>query len=525
MTQENSFAQLGLSPVIVNALIKKGYKEPTEIQQKAIPILLGQEFDIVAQAQTGTGKTAGFALPIVDLIEHKGHVQAIVLVPTRELAMQVAKEFQSFCGEKNLRVLAVYGGASIRDQITALRSGVDIVVGTPGRVMDMLERKDLKLANISYAVLDEADEMLNMGFLESIEEILKRTNPTKKTFLFSATMPPPILKIAKRFMHKYQIVKVEPTAVLIDHVVYEVDQRYDALRRIIAANPDFYGIVFCRTKADVDALSSKLAGEYPSDALHGDITQAQREAILNKFRKKILKILVATDVAARGIDVDDLTHVVNYSLPQSPETYTHRVGRTGRAGKKGIAITLINPAERRKLRAIEHIIGKRLQTGELPDREEILALKKQHIVEVVRNIIYAGKTHDFDALTKELLANDDAEKVVSAVLKYAFANELAKAAPKHSEKDVGASTPQKPFDRKSRGRDRGQRRDGSRSHSRDGNKSGGFRRDGPRREGGNREGGNRDGPRREGGNREGSRFDSGPRKFAKRSGSRNFSRR
>ena len=426
-----TFKELNLSAQLVQTLEKIGYITPTQIQEQAIPLILSQEYDLVAQAATGTGKTASFALPIIDLITKKGHVQAIILTPTRELAVQVTQEIKNFSENKNLTTLAVYGGASIQDQIKTLKKGVDIVVGTPGRVIDLLQRRDLKLNNISYAVLDEADEMLNMGFLESIEDILKKTNPTKKIYLFSATMPKPILQIAKRFMNKYQLIKVEKkqdTSNLIEHIAYELqsNNRYAALRRIIAANPNFYGIVFCKTKVEVDALNHKLAGEFPADALHGDISQSQREAILNKFRKKTIKLLVATDVAARGIDVNNITHVINYSLPQSPETYVHRTGRTGRAGNKGEAITFVMPVEKRKLKAVEKELGKKLIIKELPQLDDIMKQKKAHITTIIKDIVHADKTREYDSIVQELLHEATPEKIVAAVLKYAFHDELDK---------------------------------------------------------------------------------------------------
>jgi ATP-dependent RNA helicase DeaD len=425
------FKKLGLSDDVINTLRRKGYVTPTEIQQRAIPILLDGKLDIIAQSQTGTGKTASFALPIIEKIkERANNVQAIILTPTRELAIQVAKEIESLIGRKRLRVLAVYGGTSVNDQMKQLRQGVDIVVGTPGRVMDQINRKSLNLSKVAFTVLDEADEMLNMGFLEEMEKILERTNPETKMLLFSATISREIHRIAKRFMRKHVVLEIENkelTIGLTEQIYYEVmaGDRFEALRRVIDISGEFYGIVFCRTRVDVDAVSRKLLDKnYSAAAIHGDISQEQREKILNLFRDRRVNILIATDVAARGIDVNDLTHVVNYALPQSPESYVHRIGRTGRAGKKGLAVTLIIPAERHKLRFIEKIIRTELKKGKLASVEEVIAFQKEHIKQTVEGYRKSEKAKSFESIAQELLIRNTPVGALSSLLEYTFKSAL-----------------------------------------------------------------------------------------------------
>ncbi|MDP3990356.1 MAG: DEAD/DEAH box helicase [archaeon] len=425
------FKKLGLSENVINALRKKGYVTPTEIQRRAIPILLEGKLDIIAQSQTGTGKTVSFALPIIEKItENSRHVQAIILTPTRELAIQVSKEIESLVGNKRLRVLAVYGGTPINEQIRKLSQGVDIVVGTPGRVIDQIKRKCLDLFKVTFVVLDEADEMLNMGFLEEIEKILQKTGPNKQMLLFSATMPKAIHKIAKSFMREHVVLETENkqlTIGLTEQIYYEVmpRDRFDALRRIIDINEDFYGIVFCRTRSEVDVLARQLIDQsYSAAAIHGDISQEQREKILNLFRAKRVNILIATDVAARGIDVNDLTHVVNFSLPQSPESYVHRIGRTGRAGKKGAAVTLITPSERNRLKFIEKIVKKELEKRELPSINQVIEFKKKHIKQTVEQSIKSGKSKSYEEIAKEILVSNSPVSALASLLEYAFKSVL-----------------------------------------------------------------------------------------------------
>ncbi|MFC1740956.1 DEAD/DEAH box helicase [Nanoarchaeota archaeon] len=421
------FEKLGLSDHTISAIKRKGYLKPTQIQEMAIPLLLEGKVDVVAQSQTGTGKTASFALPIIELAEPRaGYVQAIILTPTRELALQVSEDFESLSAKK-LKVLAIYGGASINKQINALKRGIDIVVGTPGRIMDLMERGNLDIFDVSFVVLDEADEMLDMGFVDDIKHILSHTGKDKRMLLFSATMPREVLGIAKRFMREHKIIKTEELMVRrTEHVRYDVNakDRYDALRRIIAINPDFYGLIFCQTKSDVDVLVRKLVEDkYHAAAIHGNFSQGQRENILMQFKKRKMTILVATDVAARGIDIDDITHVINYSMPRTPEAYLHRTGRTGRAGKEGVGMTFVIPSERRKLRAVEKYIGKELKRTKLPSADAVIDMKKLQIKTIIEKIL-EKKSGGFESTAKELLADHPPEKVVAAVLKYAFREEL-----------------------------------------------------------------------------------------------------
>lgn len=352
------FEDLGISENGLNAVRRKGFEKPTEIQREVIPRFFEGGKDIVGQAQTGSGKTAAYALPILDLVDEKSRdVQAIVVTPTRELALQVKDEIESLRGSKRVYVLAVYGGQPIAPQIDRLRRGVQIVVGTPGRVIDHLERRTLSLEKVRYFVLDEADRMLDMGFIDDIERILRHTSVNRRVLMFSATMPPEVLRLAEHYMGEYEVVRVHNRIAPenVEHRCLKVnpERKFEHLCRILDEN-NFYGIVFCQTKKETRELARKLrARGYKADTLNGDIPQHKRESILKKFRKGYTRILVATDVAARGIDVKDLTHVVNYSIPQDPEAYIHRTGRTGREGKRGEAITFIAPWESRKLKVIE----------------------------------------------------------------------------------------------------------------------------------------------------------------------------
>ena len=431
MTQK-TFEDLGLSQNALDEIRKKGFEEPTEIQQKIIPLLLANENDLIGQAQTGTGKTAAFGLPILDMIkEGVGHVQAIILVPTRELALQVSEEINSLKGSKNVHVLPVYGGQSMSDQIRRLRNGIDIVVGTPGRLLDHLDRRSLKLDSVSFAVLDEADEMLSMGFIEDIEKILSMTNPARRTALFSATMPEHIMKIARSYMRDFQIITVKKDTLTVeqtDQIYFEVapNDKFEALCRIIDIEIDFYGLIFCRTKVGVDELTSKLIDRgYEAESIHGDFSQQQRERCLDKFRKRHANILVATDVAARGIDISDLTHVINYSLPQDPEAYVHRIGRTGRAGKKGIAVTFISPSEFRKLSAIIKLTKSGIRKERVPSVADIIKARKDRISGNLHKLIEQGLEKDFVETAVELLSGSDPLDIVAALLQHSYSDELS----------------------------------------------------------------------------------------------------
>ncbi len=458
------FRALGLSERTITALEKKGFEEPSEVQALTIPHLLTGEFDVIAQAQTGTGKTAAFSLPIIERINPElRHVQAIILAPTRELVIQVVEEINSLKGDRSLSVAAVYGGQSIERQLTVLRRGVSIVVGTPGRVMDHLRRGSLKLDQLSYFILDEADEMLNMGFVEDIETILEKTSEDKRILLFSATMPGRIKKLSEKYLRDplYLKTKQKLTANLTDQIYYEVHQRdkFEALCRIIDIENEFYSIVFCRTKVEVDEISSHLNERgYLTDALHGDITQSMRERILRKFRNKQLTILVATDVAARGIDVTDLTHVINYSLPQNPEAYTHRIGRTGRAGKEGTAITFVTPSEFRKLGFIKKVTKADIRKESVPQVKEIIAEQQRQITETIVALTDEGDIDRFRQWGDFLLENQEASDLVAALLTHSFGKKL-------DERNYRNITP---VDRKNNRRDRNDRNDRSNNRDRGG---------------------------------------------------------
>lgn len=378
MTITDDFSALGLSEQMLTAVRAKGFETPTAIQKLTIPHLLTKTNDIIAQSQTGTGKTAAYGLPILQSLEPaRGPVQAIILVPTRELALQAAEELLSYNREKRLSITAIYGGAAMSEQLRRLAKGVDIVVGTPGRVLDHIRRGTLKLENVRYLVLDEADEMLNMGFLDSINAILSKVPQERKMLLFSATMPKEIEQIARTYMHEPKEVVVgsrNEGAENVRHVYYMVHakDKYPALKRIADYYPSIYGIIFCRTRRETQEIADQLIADgYNADSLHGELSQTQRDAVMQKFRLRNLQLLVATDVAARGLDVTDLTHVINYGLPDDIETYTHRSGRTGRAGKSGVSVAIVHSREKGKMRAIEKIIGKKFERGMVPTGEQI----------------------------------------------------------------------------------------------------------------------------------------------------------
>lgn len=394
-SNEISFSDLGLDERTLQAVEKKGFKVPSPIQVLAIPRLLNGDANIIAKARTGTGKTAAFGLPIVQKVKEKGdHVRALVLEPTRELAIQTCKELQSFSSEDFPRVAVLYGGASYATQIRDLKKGCEIVVGTPGRIKDHLDRGTLKLDKIDYFILDEGDEMLDMGFIEDIEEIFSKANPDSRILLFSATMPKEILKIAQKFMGEYEVCEEEgfvEEPLLIEQKCWYVREsdKVEALVRLIDISPDFYGLVFTQTKMDADNVQRLLDEKgYEASALHGDIAQQQREKILARFRSRKTRILVATDVAARGIDITGLSHVVNYSLPFDSSTYVHRIGRTGRAGTSGIAVTFVRPEERRRLEYLRNQVRKAAK-GEMveeaiPEVKDVLATKRNRMIEELK---------------------------------------------------------------------------------------------------------------------------------------------
>ncbi|MCK8061293.1 MULTISPECIES: DEAD/DEAH box helicase [unclassified Fusibacter] len=428
----SKFEALGLGEASLKAIGIKGFEEPTPIQAQAIPIILSTKDDIVGQAQTGTGKTAAFGLPILELIdENKKGIKALVVTPTRELAVQVSEELYSFKRSKKIKVTPIYGGSSIERQIKRLKEGTDIVIGTPGRLIDLINRKVLHLEDLDFLVLDEADEMLNMGFVEDIEYIIKHANKNKRTFLFSATMPSRILSIAKNYMNQFQTITVkkkELTTNLTDQIYFEVASRdkFEALTRIIDIEAEFFGIVFCRTKADVDNVSTHLMERgYDAEGLHGDLSQHQRERVYKKFKSKKTNILVATDVAARGLDVNDLTHVINYSIPQDPESYVHRIGRTGRAGKEGTAITFVTPAEYRGLVHIQKIANTSIRKEQIPQVEDIIRQKRANILEEIKETILNESLEEYADITEQLMNEFEGQTVLNGLLKYFLKDTLS----------------------------------------------------------------------------------------------------
>ncbi len=430
MQKLEEFRALGLSEETLQALEAKGFETPSPIQRLTIPALLNTSNDIIGQAQTGTGKTAAFGLPILERIKPiKKTTQALILVPTRELALQVTEELLSF-NRKKIAIAPIYGGASIVEQLRRLDKGIDIVVGTPGRILDHLRRKTLDLSQLKWLVLDEADEMLNMGFIEDVEEILAQSNEQRQVLLFSATMPQKIANLSKKYMRDVETLKVESqqmTADLTDQIYFEVREsdKFDALTRIIDVENEFYGIVFCRTKVGVDDIVSRLNDRgYAADGLHGDISQAQREKILRSFKKKKVNILVATDVAARGIDVNNLTHVINYSLPQDSESYVHRIGRTGRAGNQGTAITFISSSEYRQFGYMKKEIKADIKKVPLPTVADIIEAKRKKIKEDLTEIVANETYSEYTEMAGDILASYSPEVALGSLLRLAFNNEL-----------------------------------------------------------------------------------------------------
>ncbi|MDY0290419.1 MAG: DEAD/DEAH box helicase [Sphaerochaeta sp.] len=432
MSDLTNFAELGLSAQTIFALKAKGFEEPTKIQSACIPLLLKDQVDVIGQAQTGTGKTAAFGLPILEIVDPSAYqVQALILAPTRELAVQVSEEINSLKGDRHLEIAAVYGGASMELQLRKLRRGVHVVVGTPGRILDHLRRGSLNLENLKFVVLDEADEMLDMGFVDDIEEVLKQTPVNKRMLCFSATMPAPIRRLAERFMQSPQLVKIEQDAVtesLTDQVFIELREgdKFEALTRIIDMEESFYGLIFCRTKIQCDEIGRRLSERgYGAEPLHGDLSQKQRELILAKMREKSINIVVATDVAARGIDIQELTHVINFSLPEDPEAYIHRVGRTGRAGKKGTAITFVAPREFKRFTFIRRASKFDIRRESVPDAEDIISTKRARILTTLTEL--ANKDVNFDLflpLAQQLLEGSDPEELVVALLDHFYSDQL-----------------------------------------------------------------------------------------------------
>jgi ATP-dependent RNA helicase DeaD len=424
-----TFEELGIEEGFLKSITALGFTEPTPIQEQAIPVLLSGTKDFVGLAQTGTGKTAAFGLPLLQLVDkEKKHPQGLIICPTRELCMQITKDLASFKKHQSgLQVVAVYGGASIGEQIRDLRKGPHIVVATPGRLIDLIERKAIQLENIHYVVLDEADEMLNMGFREDIEFILQNTPARQSAWLFSATMPSEVKQVSKRFMKspfEITIGKVNATNVNIDHQYYVTGSanRYETLKRIIDFNPGIYGIIFTRTKADAQGITESLIREgYDIEALHGDLTQVQRDKVMARFREKSIQLLIATDVAARGIDVSGITHVVNYEMPDDLEVYTHRSGRTGRAGKSGVCVSILTPRETFRLKQIERMVNNRFHKMDIPSGKDVCRKQFFHFIDrMLQADISHGEYETYLPLLKEKFAEVEKEEILQRVAALEF---------------------------------------------------------------------------------------------------------
>ena len=429
-----TFEKLGVSEEIRKAIEELGFENPMPVQEEVIPYLLGNRNDVIALAQTGTGKTAAFGIPILQKIDPKSRdTQALVLSPTRELCLQIADDLRDFSKYmKGINVVAVYGGTSIENQIHALRHGAQIIVATPGRLIDLMHRGKAKLEMVNNVVLDEADEMLNMGFSESINEIFEGVPEDRNTLLFSATMSREIEKIAKSYLREYKEIVVgsrNEGAENVNHIYYLVNakDKYLALKRIVDFNPKIFGIIFCRTKLDTQEIADKLIRDgYNAESLHGDLSQQQRDLTMQKFRQHLTQLLVATDVAARGLDVDDLTHVINFGLPDDIESYTHRSGRTGRAGKKGTSISIIHTREKHKMRAIEKEIGKSFVEGDIPSPKEICKKQLYKVMDqIVKTDVNDEEIDPFMKDIKRYFEFIDKEDIIKKIVSMEFGKFLA----------------------------------------------------------------------------------------------------
>lgn len=469
-----TFEELGVAPEIRRAIEEMGYEQPMPVQEEVIPYLLDQIRDVIALAQTGTGKTAAFGLPLLQQVDTKKRVpQALILAPTRELCLQIAGDLADYSKYiDDLKVLPVYGGSSIESQIKALKRGVQIIVATPGRLIDLINRKTVALDSVKYVVLDEADEMLNMGFTESIDEILSKVPDDRSMLLFSATMPKEIAKITKKYMQEPKEITIgrkNEGSSNVKHVYYMVHakDKYLALKRIADYYPDIYGIIFCRTRRETQEIADKLIQDgYNADSLHGDLSQAQRDYVMQKFRIRNLQLLVATDVAARGLDVDSLTHVINYGLPDDIESYNHRSGRTGRAGKTGTSIAIVHVKEKGKIREIEKIMNKKFEQGVIPSGDDICEKQLLSLVDRIEKVkvnedeisrLLPAVFRKLDWLEKE----DIIKRVVSLEFNrlidyYRDADEIEAPSDRYSREDRG--TRGRREDRDSRGGDRGSNR-------------------------------------------------------------------
>ncbi|MFC0605557.1 DEAD/DEAH box helicase [Winogradskyella pulchriflava] len=424
----NTFQKLGLNEDLLNAITDLGFTEPSEVQEKAIPILLEKESDLVALAQTGTGKTAAFGFPMLQKIDIDSRTtQGLILSPTRELCLQITNELKlygKYC--KGLNVTAIYGGASITDQARQVKKGAQIIVATPGRMKDMISRNLVDISKIQYSVLDEADEMLNMGFYEDITDILSHTPDDKSTWLFSATMPKEVSAIAKKFMYdpiEITVGNKNESTSNVSHEYYLVNarDRYQALKRLADANPDIFSVIFCRTKRDTQKVAENLIEDgYSAGALHGDLSQNQRDLVMKSFRNNQIQMLVATDVAARGIDVDDITHVINYQLPDEIETYTHRSGRTGRAGKTGVSMVIVSKSEVRKIKSIERIIKKQFEKKDIPSGMEICEVQLMSLANKIHNTEVNHEINKYLDSINELFADTDKDQLIKQFFSVEF---------------------------------------------------------------------------------------------------------
>lgn len=459
-----TFEELGVSLEIRKAIEEMGYESPMPVQEEVIPYLLGNGNDVVALAQTGTGKTAAFGLPLIQKIDVTRRVpQALILCPTRELCLQIAGDLTDYSKYiTDLKILPVYGGSSIDSQIRSLKQGVHIIVATPGRLIDLMERKVANLATVSDVVMDEADEMLNMGFTDSINAILEKVPQDRNTLMFSATMSPEISRIAKTYLHDAKEITIgtkNEGSKNVNHIAYIIHakDKYLALKRVVDFYPQIYGIIFCRTRKETQEIADKLIQDgYNADSLHGELSQAQRDLVMQKFRQRHLQLLVATDVAARGLDVNDLTHVINYGLPDDTESYTHRSGRTGRAGKTGISIAIINLREKGKMREIERIIKKQFTVGQLPSGKEICEQQLIKVIDEIEKVkvneeeieaFLPGIYRKFEWLSKEDLIKRVVSMEFNRFLEY-YKNAPEIEQPKNSDKKG------EPKERKERGTDK-----------------------------------------------------------------------
>ncbi|AXG71732.1 DEAD-box ATP-dependent RNA helicase CshA [Kordia sp. SMS9] len=421
------FEELGLQDSLLRAIQDMGFETPSEVQEKAIPLLLNEETDIVALAQTGTGKTAAFGFPLIQKINADSRTtQGLILSPTRELCLQITNELKNYSKYENINVVAIYGGASITDQAKQVKKGAQIVVATPGRMQDMINRRMVDITKIEYCVLDEADEMLNMGFYEDITSILSHTPDDKNTWLFSATMPKEVSVIAKKFMHSPQEITVgsrNSGTDTVSHEFYAVSgrDRYLGLKRLADANPDIFSVVFCRTKRDTQSVAEKLIEDgYSAGALHGDLSQNQRDLVMKSFRTRQIQMLVATDVAARGIDVDDITHVINYQLPDEIETYTHRSGRTGRAGKTGVSMVIVTKSEMRKIKTIERKIQKKFEQKPIPTGMEICQVQLFHLANKIHNTESNEQVEEYLPKIMEIFEDTSKEELIKRMVSVEF---------------------------------------------------------------------------------------------------------